>query len=186
MARAALRQQDWNLVRTIILSMSEEERAEPTWTYWMGRARKAQGQPRDAGKLFASLTARHDFYGKLANEELGRPPVIPRAPGARRIRPASPPSTPTRASRARWLSTRWACASKATANGTSSCAGRPESELRAAAHWAMQRKLLDRAINTDERIRSDADFTLRFPTPFAEQLVPIARGRISMRPGSTG
>ena len=47
--------------------MSEEERNEPAWVYWMGRARKAQGHPREAAALFASLADRHDFYGKLAH-----------------------------------------------------------------------------------------------------------------------
>jgi soluble lytic murein transglycosylase len=45
MARAALRERDWSLVRTIILSMSPAEQSSPTWVYWMARARKAQGKP---------------------------------------------------------------------------------------------------------------------------------------------
>ena len=52
--------------------------------------------------------------------------------------------------------------------------GRNEQELRAAATWAARHGLLDRAINTDERILTgQADYSLRFPTPFAEQLLTI-------------
>ena len=174
MARAALREQDWTLLRTVILAMSPQERDEPAWVYWLGRARKAQGHPQEADKLFTSLAARHDFYGKLANEELDRALLIP-------ARPEFPdPATVAafdanpgfqRALAFYDLGMRF----EGNREWNFQLRGRPEGELRAAAHWAMNRKLLDRAINTDERIRSDADFALRFPTPFSEQLIPITR-----------
>jgi len=174
MARAALREEDWNLLRTVILSMSEEARGEPTWIYWMGRARKAQGSPQEAAKLFASLSGRHDFYGKLANEELGRPLSIPDQPPLpdRKI-VAGFDANPAfaRALAFYTLGMRF----EGNREWNFQMRSMSEPQLRAAAHWAMQRGLLDRAINTDERIRSDADFKLRFPTPFAEQLIPIAR-----------
>jgi soluble lytic murein transglycosylase len=174
MARAALRQQDWTLLRTIVLSMSEQERSEPTWIYWMGRARKAQGHPREAAKLFASLSRRHDFYGKLANEELNRPLVIPARPAL--PDPAAVAAFDANAGFARALAF-YALGMRFEGNRewNFQLRARPDDQLRAAAHWAMQRNLLDRAINTDERIRSDADFVLRFPTPFSGQLLPITR-----------
>jgi len=174
MARAALREQDWSLLRTIILAMSAEERDEPTWVYWMGRARQAQGHPREAAALFASLADRHDFYGKLANEALGRTLAVP-------PRPAVPaPSAVAAFDRNPGLERALAFYAlgmrfEGNREWNFQLRGRSDEELRAIAHWAMQRQLLDRAINTDERIRRSADFALRFPTPFAEQLMPITR-----------
>jgi len=173
MARAALREQDWSLLRTIILSMSAEERDEATWVYWMGRAHEAQGHPREAAALFASLADRHDFYGKLANEALGRALAVP-------PRPAVPaPSAVAAFDRNPGFERALAFYAlgmrfEGNREWNFQLRGRSEDELRAIAHWAMQRQLLDRAINTDERIRR-ADFALRFPTPFAEQLMPITR-----------
>ncbi len=174
MARAALREQDWGLLRTIILSMSEAERAEPTWTYWMGRARKAQGHPREAAALFASLADRHDFYGKLANEELDRLIALPPRPAA--PEPAALAALDSNPGLARALAF-YALGMRFEGNRewNFQLRGRSESDLRAVAHWAAQRNLLDRAINTDERIRGTPDVALRFPTPFADQLVPITR-----------
>ena len=174
LARAALRQQDWDLVRAVILSMSDDERSEPTWIYWMGRARKAQGNAKEAEKLLASLAARHDFYGKLANEELDRPLTIPPRPML--PQPASIAAFDANPGFARALAF-YSLGMRFEGNRewNFQMRGRSDDELRAAAHWAMQRKLLDRAINTDERNGSNADFMLRFPTPFAEQLIPITR-----------
>jgi soluble lytic murein transglycosylase len=174
LARAALRQQDWDMVRTIILSMSDEERSDATWIYWLGRARKAQGHPREAEKLLASLTSRHDFYGKLANEELDRQLTVPSRPML--PPPASVAAFDDNPGVARALAF-YSLGMRFEGNRewNFQMRNRSDDELRAAAHWAMQRKLLDRAINTDERIASNADFTLRFPTPFSEQLIPITR-----------
>lgn len=48
-----------------------------------------------------------------------------------------------------------------------------EQQLRAAAIWANRHGLLDRAINADERISGAANHAVRFPAPFAEQLLAI-------------
>ena len=54
--------------------------------------------------------------------------------------------------------------------------GRNPEQLRAAATWAARHGLLDRAINTEERILTGpASPHLRFPTPFAEQLLTITQ-----------
>ena len=173
LARAALREQDWELLQTIIRSMSEAERNEPAWIYWLGRARKAQGHPREAAALFASLAERHDFYGKLANEELDRALVAPpRPPEPKPEAVAAFDGNPglARALAFYSLGMRF----EGNREWNFQLRGRSDEELRAIAHWAARRQLLDRAINTDERIRQ-ADFVLRYPTPFAEQLLPVTR-----------
>ena len=52
-------------------------RADPTWTYWYGRALKAEGRPAEAQDHFARIALQFHFYGKLAAEELGIPIVLP-------------------------------------------------------------------------------------------------------------
>ncbi|MEO6270569.1 MAG: transglycosylase SLT domain-containing protein [Lautropia sp.] len=174
MARAALREQDWPLLRTVILGMSEQERREPQWIFWLGRSRKAEGKTQEADKLFASLAERRDFYGKLANEELGRlttkpPRPTPPPPAAIAVFDANPGFA--RALAFYDLGMRF----EGNREWNFQLRGLTDAELRAAAHWAMNRGLLDRAINAEERIRGEPDFALRFPTPFSEQLVPITR-----------
>jgi soluble lytic murein transglycosylase len=140
----------------------------------MARERKAQGSPREADKLFATLSGRHDFYGKLANEALERPllpPARPPVPDASSVAAFDGNQGFARALAFYALGLRF----EGNREWNFQLRTRPEGELRAAAHWAMQRNLPDRAINTDERIRGAADFKLRFPTPFSEQLLPIAR-----------
>ncbi len=174
LARAALRPQDWTLLRATILAMDADTRAEPTWTYWLGRAEKALGQTAASAKRFESLAARQDYYGKLANEELGRRSSAPPRPEpAAADQVAAFDSNPgfARALAFYSLGMRF----EGNREWNFQMRERPEAELRAAATWAMQRRLLDRAINADERIRGKADFAMRFPTPFSAQLIPITQ-----------
>ena len=146
LARAALAEQDWTGLEHILRTMDPALRHSPTWTYWHGRAQDALGHHKQARHIFQSLATRHDYYGKLAREELALPPApLPT--------PKAAPDSPVNAMDDN---------------------GRNEQELRAAATWAARHGLLDRAINTDERILTgQADYSLRFPTPFAEQLLTI-------------
>ena len=119
--RAALRAGDWSTVKSTIDRMPATLRADPAWVYWYGRALKADSRPAEAQDHFTQIAAQFNFYGKLAAEELGLPITLP--PG--------PPPRPWR-NRHRWLRTRVslghrsstnsACASRATASGTGSCA----------------------------------------------------------------
>jgi soluble lytic murein transglycosylase len=54
--------------------MPPELAAQPAWVYWLGRAYRAGGRLEEANALFAKIAGQPDFYGSLANDELGRPP----------------------------------------------------------------------------------------------------------------
>jgi soluble lytic murein transglycosylase len=82
--RAALRVQDWGSVRATIERMPPALAAQPAWVYWLGRAYRAGGRIEEANTLFAKIAGQPDFYGNLANDELGRPTTTPPK--------ASPPS----------------------------------------------------------------------------------------------
>lgn len=172
LARAALAEQDWALLEQIIQDMDRSTRQSATWTYWQGRARLALGHKLRARRSFEALASRHDYYGKLAREELGQPLLVPPLPKA-------PPETLVKAL-GQHLGIRQAMAfynlglrAEGNREWNYQMRGRNDSSLRAAAVWATRQGLLDRAINADERISSSANYQLRFPTPFAEQLLPI-------------
>ena len=45
---------------------------DPAWTYWYGRALKAEGQDAKAKENFELIDEQYNFYGQLAREELGK------------------------------------------------------------------------------------------------------------------
>lgn len=172
LARAALAAQDWRLLEQIVEDMGSTMRQSPTWVYWQGRAHLAQGRKLKATRAFESLAGRHDYYGKLAREELGEQWRLPAAPAA--------PSEAAIKALDRNLGIRQAMAfyqlglrMEGNREWNYQMRGRSADGLRAAAVWATRHGLLDRAINADERITDAANYQLRFPTPFAEQLIPI-------------
>jgi soluble lytic murein transglycosylase len=180
MARAALRARDWPTVRSVIERMSDEARADPTWVYWLGRSMLAQtGVPEaehQARVLFTSLAGRPDFYSQLAAEELGlKVTAPPKAEPPTEAELAQARTTPgvVRALHFYDLGLRlegnreWAFAMR----------GLEDRQLLAVAEHARQRGLLDRTVNSADRTRAEHDFDLRFPTPFADRLKPIARAQ---------
>ena len=71
--RAGLRAKDWVLVKNAIDGMNPTVRAkDPAWTYWYGRALKAEGQDAKAKDSFELIADQYNFYGQLAREELGK------------------------------------------------------------------------------------------------------------------
>ena len=64
MARAALRAEDWPLVKSVIGRMSPEGRADPAWTYWLGRAlQKEAAAPARGAALRRLEFAKADVEG---------------------------------------------------------------------------------------------------------------------------
>ncbi|HYF57783.1 MAG TPA: transglycosylase SLT domain-containing protein [Burkholderiaceae bacterium] len=177
-ARAGLRGRDWAVVRGAIERMSEAGRADPTWTYWLGRAVMAQSDRPEAQHqarvLFTSIAGRADFYSQLAGEELGLPVIAP---------PRATPPTPAELAEVRAMpglvrAFKWyelGLRQEGNREWNFSMRGLTDRQLIAAAEHGRQRGMLDRAVNAADRTRDEHDFTLRFPMPFAERLVPIAR-----------
>ena len=173
LARAALAEQDWTGLERILRAMDSALRQSPTWTYWHGRAQDALGHHKQARHIFQGLATRHDYYGKLAREELALPPAALPTPKAA---PDSLVKAMDDNDGIRQAMAFYALGLRGEGNRewNFQMRGRNEQELRAAATWAARHGLLDRAINTDERILTgQADYSLRFPTPFAEQLLTI-------------
>jgi soluble lytic murein transglycosylase len=179
LTRAALRERDWPAVRATIERMSESGRADPAWTYWLARALQADGSPEShhrAKVLYTSIAGRTDFYSQLAGEELGLPIALPAA--------AAPPTEAELAeARANPAFARMLkfheLGLRADGNREWNFAvrGMSDRQLLAAAAHARRLGLLDRAVNAADRTRHEHDFTLRYPSPFSDRLVPIARAQ---------
>ena len=115
--RIALRQENWQEVKTAIERMAPPVCNEPTWIYWLGRAQCALGEQEEGRRLFGCIAGGHHFYGQLAAEELGIPLTIP---------PKAAPPTKEElarlprwaASSGRWRSTGSACGTRPRPSGS--------------------------------------------------------------------
>jgi len=166
-ARAALRASDWRTVLSVIDSMGEASRTQPTWRYWRGRAMKEAGQGAAATAIFLELSRQHDYYGQLAQEELGAVMQVPAAAvkvGDVEVEAISRHPGIARAQALYQLGLR----SEATSEWAWAIRGFSDAQLLAAAELAHRRSWYDRAINTAERTRDMHDFELRFLAPYRD------------------
>jgi len=172
--RTALRAHDWSLVRESIESMNPIVRQrDPAWTYWYGRSLKELGDSEKANTQFQLLEDQFNFYGQLAREELGKPIVIP--PKAKvsnaEIKEMGKHGGFSRAERFYAMNLRF----EGNREWNWELRGMSDRQLLAAAEYAKRIHLYDRTVNTADRTKGEHDFGLRYPTPFKEQLSPIAK-----------
>ena len=165
--RAALRQGDWKQVRQAVELMRPELRAkDPAWTYWYGRALKADGRDTEAQQNFQQIAGQFNFYGQLASEELGNRITLPPRTTvsdaeamAMRARPGFQRAQKFYAMNLRFEGNRewnWELRNMS------------DRELLAAAEYARRLELLDRTVNSADRTRNEHDFALRFLMPYRD------------------
>ncbi len=71
-ARSALRLQNWEQIKSIVLKMPAYVQKDETWQYWLGRAYQAQGNQAAARQHFANAEkSGRNFYALLALEAMG-------------------------------------------------------------------------------------------------------------------
>jgi soluble lytic murein transglycosylase len=176
LARAALRDSDWRTLHAVIEKMSLVNRREPAWIYWHARAHQALGRPEQAQAALRSIAGEFHFYGQLAAEELGQltvtPPSAPR-PTEEELAAPERNAGLARALKFYELGLRF----EGNREWNYQLRGMDDRQLLAAAHWACRKSVLDRCVNTADRTREQHDFSLRFVTPFLEQLKPVASER---------
>ena len=171
--RAALRAHDWSMVLATIMEMPPALAAQPEWVYWLGRAYKAGGLTSEADALFEKIAGQPSFYGNLADEELGRKVVVPpkaKPPTAEEQKAARDNPGVRRAMAFFRLDMR----TEAVREWNWTLRGMEDRELLAAADLAKRNQIWDRAINTADRTKSEHDFTLRFLSPYSDQVRPAA------------
>lgn len=173
-ARIALRQEKWPEVRAAIERMSSLARNDPAWTYWMGRAERALGNPLEAEGYFSRIATQYNFYGRLAAEELGIALQLPPR--------AEPPSEEEIAAVAAIPELARAVAlyradlrNEGFREWVVGVRGMDDRRLLSAAELARRNQMWDRAINTADRTVAAHDFFVRYPAPYREVLVQQAR-----------
>lgn len=175
---------NWNQVEKLIELMGNDQKKDPTWVYWLAKAKLALAPKDPSSKdkalgLFRSIANPTGFYELLAMGELGL--------GASLSTPATQPSAETierihahaglrRALYAIKLGLRsngvreWNYAtSLVNAQGQS---GRMnDEELLVAAQWAAQEGIWDRSIFASEKAQGWVDPNLLFPMPFKDSVL---------------
>ena len=172
--RAGLRAKDWTLVKNAIDGMNPAVRAkDPAWTYWYGRALKAEGQDVKAKDSFEMIADQYNFYGQLAREELGR---SNNAPAKTKV---TEQEIDAMASRKGFIRGERLYSMNLRFEGNREwnweLRNMTDKQLLAAAEYAKRINLYDRVVNTADRTKQEHDFSLRYPTPYKEELSPIAR-----------
>jgi soluble lytic murein transglycosylase len=172
--RAGLRAKDWVLVKNAIDGMNPAVRSkDPAWAYWYGRALKAEGQDAKAKESFDLIADQYNFYGQLAREELGKPN---HAPARTKV---SDQEIDAMASRKGFIRGERLYAMNLRFEGNREwnweLRNMTDRQLLAAAEYAKRVNLYDRVVNTADRTKQEHDFYLRYPTPYRDELSPIAR-----------
>ena len=174
--RAALRSQEWGVVRDTILAMPPELAAKPEWIYWLGRAQKSGGRTTEANALFEKIAGQPNFYGNLADEELDRNIALPpkaKATTAEEERAAQDNPAIRRALAFFRVDLR----TEAVKEWNWALRGMDDRELLAVANLAKRNQIWDRAINTAERTKTEHDYSLRFLAPYGETVRPAAQNQ---------
>ncbi|MDR1710031.1 MAG: lytic transglycosylase domain-containing protein [Candidatus Accumulibacter sp.] len=173
-ARAALRAEDWDGVLAAIEKMPAALSAQPVWIYWQARAHLAAGRAAQADALFGQIAGRPDFYGNLADEELGRaiaPPTRAAPPTRDEMAKAEANGSFRRALAFFRLDLR----TEAVREWNWGLRGLDDRALLAAAALAERAGIHDRAIVSAERTRAEHDYAMRYLSPYASQIRPAAR-----------
>ena len=174
--RASLRQGNWSEVKVTAEKMSPLQRNEPAWIYWQGRAALAQGNAAEAQTLFARIAGEHHFYARLAAEELGLAFAIPPkgyTPAAEEVAAVAREPGFQRALALYRLDQRFESARE----WIWSIRGMDDKQLLAAAEFARQNEMFDRAINTADKTLALHDFSVRYLAPYRAALGDNARAQ---------
>jgi soluble lytic murein transglycosylase len=175
-ARIAMRTDKWAEVRSSIDGMSQFAKNDPVWIYWYGRAERELGSPLEAEGYFERIAGEHNFYGRLAAEELGVSLRIPaRAPLPTESEIAEVAEIPGLA-RALALY-RLDMRTEATKEWLWTIRGMDDRKLLAAAELARRHEAWDRAIGTADRTVFAHNFSVRYLAPYREVLAERARSR---------
>ncbi len=167
-ARVALRAQNWRGVESAIALMPAALAEKPDWIYWSARAAAAQGRAQDARARYERIAGQANFYGNLADEELGRLITLPP-----RVRPNSSELTIVAAmpgvQRALAL-IQLDMRNEGLKEWSFALRGLTDRQLLAAAELARNEELWDRAIAAANRTQREHDFHLRFLSPYREHV----------------
>jgi len=171
--RAALRAGDWNAVQQAIAAMPPAVATQADWTYWQARALAAAGRAEEARALYQKIGGQPNFYGNLADEELGRVVEVPPRAASPTAEELAAAATHPGFQRALAL-IRVDMRIEGVREWVWSLRGMDDRALLAAARFAQNNEIWDRAINTADRTLAQHDYSLRYIAPFSDRVRPKA------------
>lgn len=172
--RAGLRAKDWTLVKNAIEGMNPAVRSkDPAWTYWYARALKVEGQQEKARENLELVSEQYNFYGQLAREDLGKSNHAPirTKVSDQDIDAVASRKGFSRGERLYAMNLRF----EGNREWNWELRNMTDKQLLASAEYAKRINLYDRVVNTADRTKQEHDFTLRYPTPYRDELSPIAK-----------
>ncbi len=163
-ARAALRQENWSALLSIIARMDTEQADAARWRYWKARALQTKHKAAEATVILGPLSRERHYYGWLAQGELRKGIAsLPHHKAANKdvVKFASNVAI-QRVDALHQLDLRkeakreWAFAIKDF----------DDKQLIAAAEYAMRKKWFDIGVYAADATRGVHDFALRYPMPY--------------------
>lgn len=170
LARMNLLRKNWADVQRTILAMPESLQSENTWRFWLAKSKQMLGEPENATQLYRTISSPFHFYGQLATEELGQAIVFPPS-AAQSLTAAELSQIAQHPGLQRALI--WYRLNQRTEGFREfnhALTGMTDRQLLAAAIWAKNNELPDRAIAAADRTKNQHDLSLRYLTPFRESL----------------
>ena len=172
--RAALRVHDWATVKKTIEQMPPQLANDPAWVYWLARSLDANGMAQEAKAFYLKIAGRPNFYGNLADEELGRTIAIPAKALPSTAEELAQAAANPGLRRALALM-RFDIRIEGVREWNWTVRGMDDRQLLAAAEFARREDVFDRAISTADRTLVQHDFGLRYLAPFREYVDPRSK-----------
>src|SRR5213594_3520125 len=161
-------------VRDSIDQMSAGARQERAWSYWYGRALAAQGEETGSRAYYLRVAGRPDFYGLLAEEELGYMVALPDKiylPGEDEVAAAKRDPGIARALELIRLGLR----TEGVREWIHTIRFFDDAKLIAAAEVAHRAEIYDRVIETANKTVRVHNFALRYPVPYQDVFQEYAK-----------
>jgi soluble lytic murein transglycosylase len=172
--RAGLRRGHWQTVRDTIDRMSPEVRRYSAWTYWYGRALAAHGEDTASRAYYLRIAGQADYYGLLADEELGYVGTLPQAKYVPTEDDVAKARRDAGLARAREL-IRLGMRTEGVKEWQFAIRKFDDVQLLAAAELARREEIYDRTIHTADRTVRTHNYSLRYPVPFHDIFSEYAR-----------
>ncbi|WP_052812803.1 transglycosylase SLT domain-containing protein [Desulfonatronum thioautotrophicum] len=168
--RAALRQQDWSAVLSMVDGLTDDQRQQPRWRYWRARAYEQTGWSEQAATLYRDLAGEAHYFGMLAADRMGLPYELTHQPVVVSAEKLEMVKQEPGLQRAVEL-----FALKRYGPGRSEwqrALPRLDTDIQlAAALWAQELGWYDRAITATVAARHTTDLEIRFPLPHTPQIM---------------
>lgn len=174
-AREAIRRNAWTPLLDIIAAMREAAQTDATWQYWKAIAYRETRQGEKAEPLLKNLKDDFSFYGVLARELDGTAVRLPPSASVNLTASDQQRLDKDLGMARSYALVRAGLRAEAVMEWSSAMRGRNDAELIRAALHARKAGFYDRMIAAADRTQQEHDFSLRFPTPFKEAVLPAAK-----------